>query len=76
MSHMQNTLVVIGAMLVAVISGCSSSNMHGEGDEESNADEIITVELSAISSGFHQWTAHPEVGNGDHGTGGEDGEHN
>ena len=37
--------------------------------------EKIRVELAATSESFDRWTAHPEVGSGDHGSGGEDGEH-
>lgn len=32
------------------------------------------IELAATSNDFDRWTAHPEVGN--HGSGGENGEHN
>ena len=141
MNYMQKKLCVIGVMLVAVISGCSSNDIFRESGEESNAeltldenyDQVrngvrlimtydaqdnsfkgtventtdetlkqvrvevhlsngtelgptvpvdlgpgakIRVELAATSEGFDRWTAHPEVGSGEHGTGGEDGEHN
>lgn len=33
------------------------------------------VQLSATSTDFDGWTAHPEVGEGEHGHGGEHGEH-
>ncbi len=33
------------------------------------------VLLAAISTNFDTWTAHPEVGEGEHGSGGEHGEH-
>lgn len=35
----------------------------------------IEVQLSAKSTGFDGWTAHPEVGSGEHSHGGEYGEH-
>ena len=34
------------------------------------------IELAASSNDFDGWTAHPEVGRGEHGPAGEDGEHN
>ena len=37
--------------------------------------EKIEVQLSAESTGFGGWTAHPEVGSGEHSHGGEHGEH-
>ena len=37
--------------------------------------EKIEVQLSAESTGFDGWTAHPEVGSGEHSHGGEHGEH-
>ena len=38
--------------------------------------EIRGIELAATSNDFDGWTAHPEVGRGEHGSGGENGEHN
>ena len=35
----------------------------------------IDVQLIATSTDFNGWTAHPEVGSGEHGHGGEHGEH-
>ena len=37
--------------------------------------ERIDVELKATDQGFDGWTAHPEVGSGEHGAEGEGGEH-
>lgn len=37
--------------------------------------EKIDVELNATSQGFDGWTAHPEVGSGEHGHAEEGGEH-
>ena len=41
-----------------------------------DAGEKMYVELAATSNDFDSWTAHPEVGGGEHGHGGENGEHN
>ena len=37
--------------------------------------EKTDVQLIATSTNFDRWTAHPEVGEGEHGHGGEHGEH-
>ena len=40
-----------------------------------DAGEKINVELAATSEGFNRWTAHPEVGSGEHGHGEAESEH-
>ena len=44
-------------------------------DAQSNAFKGTEVQLSAESTGFDGWTAHPEVGSGERSHGGEHSEH-
>ena len=35
----------------------------------------MNIKLSTISEGFYAWTAHPEIGGGEKGEHGEEGDH-
>jgi hypothetical protein len=79
----QRTLAVITVMLAVVISGCSDKGTSAKQDSDSSTatqgdlgpGEKRDVKLAATSKDFDGWTAHPEVGIGEHGSVEGRGEH-
>ncbi len=70
MKYTRGTQITIAVIFTTdLVIGCSGVD-DGVNCEESN------TELAATSNDFDRWTAHPEVGRGEHGPGGENGEHN
>ena len=63
MNSMHTILVAVALLWMAGISGCSKK------------ERLSVNDLTAISTDFDRWTAHPEVGEGEHSHGEEHGEH-